>query len=332
MSTLAAIGLGSNLGDRRALLESAVAALSVTPGLSLESVSSFEPTAPVGGPEGQGEFLNAAVVLESELDAPALHRRLRELETEAGRVRHVRWGERTLDLDLLLFGDQVHCSAELTLPHPRMPVRRFVLAPLAEIAPELVDPMTGRTILDLLAHLDRRPSYLALDGNDPQLTSAVFRELTTALRAEPLAADALEVPSWPVAHSPAADLQRGLETKALALDPAEWPADRLAGRWLVSDFCLDLDERRRLQASLNGTLDEPAPGTRSSREQADRQRETYYSIRGALSPTFAVILGRPPSLRRAARQADFPLLWIDSTDPAAICEEILAACAATRIG
>ena len=124
----------------------------------VRKVSSFHETEPVGGPPGQGKYLNAAAVLETTLDPLELLQVLQEIEAQFGRVRTVRWGERTLDLDLLLFDDRIIDTPELTIPHPRLRVRRFVLEPLAEIAPEAVDPVTKRTIADLLADLDQGPS------------------------------------------------------------------------------------------------------------------------------------------------------------------------------
>jgi 2-amino-4-hydroxy-6-hydroxymethyldihydropteridine diphosphokinase len=153
MSSLAFIGLGSNLGDRRAALEGAIAALAQTPGVHVRDVSSFHETEPVGGPSRQGKYLNAALVLETTLDPFAVLRLLQEIEARLGRVRTVRWGERTLDLDLLLFDDRIIDAPDLVVPHPRYATRRFVLEPLAEIAPEAVDPVTKQTVADLLANL-----------------------------------------------------------------------------------------------------------------------------------------------------------------------------------
>jgi 2-amino-4-hydroxy-6-hydroxymethyldihydropteridine diphosphokinase len=162
MGTPALIALGSNLGDRRAHLDAAVTALSETPGVGVVAVSPYHGTDPVGGPRGQGEFLNAAALLDCSIDPFALHARLQAIESARGRTRSTRWGERSLDLDLLLFGNQILDIPALTVPHLRMAVRRFVLAPAAEVAPEMVDPLTRRTIADLLANLDRRPSVLRL--------------------------------------------------------------------------------------------------------------------------------------------------------------------------
>jgi 2-amino-4-hydroxy-6-hydroxymethyldihydropteridine diphosphokinase len=154
MPSIALIGLGSNLGDRQATLAGAIAALAETPGVIVRRVSSFHETEPVGGPAGQGMFLNAAAALETTLDPFALLNVLRGIETRFGRLRIVRWGERTLDLDLLLFDDRVIDTPELTVPHPRLASRRFVLEPLAEVAPDAVDPVTKRTIAELLAGLN----------------------------------------------------------------------------------------------------------------------------------------------------------------------------------
>jgi 2-amino-4-hydroxy-6-hydroxymethyldihydropteridine diphosphokinase len=155
MASRAMIGLGSNLGDRAAMLEGALAALAATPGVRIERVSSVSETEPVGGPPGQGPFLNAAAALETTLEPLDLLRVLQAIEARFGRVRGVRWGERTLDLDLLLFDDRIIDSPELTVPHPRLAERRFVLGPLAEIAPDAIEPVTGRSVSGLLRELDR---------------------------------------------------------------------------------------------------------------------------------------------------------------------------------
>jgi 2-amino-4-hydroxy-6-hydroxymethyldihydropteridine diphosphokinase len=97
-------------------------------------------TDPVGGPDDQGPYLNMAAVIETELDPYALIRRLQRIEAEAGRQRVIHWGPRTLDLDLLFYDDVTITGSELTVPHPRYAERRFVLAPLAEVAPDYCPP------------------------------------------------------------------------------------------------------------------------------------------------------------------------------------------------
>jgi 2-amino-4-hydroxy-6-hydroxymethyldihydropteridine diphosphokinase len=155
MSSLALIGLGSNLGDRPANLSGAISALGEVPGISVIQVSTFHETEPVGGPPGQGLFLNAVALIETDLEPLPLLHVLHEIEFRFGRQRTVRWGERTLDLDLLLFDDRVIDTPELCVPHPRMRTRRFVLEPLVEIAPAAVDPVTGRPFTAILADLIR---------------------------------------------------------------------------------------------------------------------------------------------------------------------------------
>ena len=139
--------MGSNLGDRRAHLEYAVDALRLD--LREIKVSSFRETAPEGVGEEHGAYLNAAITGRTQLSARELLERLLEIEEERGRVRPYPMAPRTLDLDLILYGDAVIDEDGLDVPHPRFREREFVLAPLAEIAPELRDPVTGKTVAEL---------------------------------------------------------------------------------------------------------------------------------------------------------------------------------------
>ena len=134
--TRAYVGLGSNLDDPCAQLDRALAALATTPGVVLRDVSSYYRTAPWGETQ-QPDFLNAVAVIDTMLSPEALLDELRRIETVAGRRRERRWGPRTLDMDLLIHGNAVRDTAHLQLPHPRMHERAFVLAPLAELAPDL---------------------------------------------------------------------------------------------------------------------------------------------------------------------------------------------------
>ena len=144
-----AIALGSNVGDRRAHLDYAVAALRAL--LINVTVSRYYDTVPVGVSGPQAMFLNAAAVGETSLPPRALLEALLAIELERGRERPYVNAPRTLDLDLILAGDTVVEEPGLVLPHPRFRERRFVLEPLAAVAPELRDPVSGRTVAELLS-------------------------------------------------------------------------------------------------------------------------------------------------------------------------------------
>lgn len=152
MPITAFIALGSNLGDRRGAIERAVEALRGAERVKVVRLSPVIETAPVGGPVGQGAFLNAACELQSSLDPRQLLDLLLAVEATMGRERRVRWGPRPIDLDLLLFGDRIIHEPGLRLPHPRMHERLFVLEPLAMIAPNAVHPVLRLTIAALLRH------------------------------------------------------------------------------------------------------------------------------------------------------------------------------------
>jgi len=132
------LALGSNVGERLAHLQLAVDALDATAGVDVVAVSRVYETAPVGGPP-QPAYLNAAVAIDTELDPHRVLELAQGIEREAHRVRAERWGPRTLDVDLLLFDDIRLDEPDLTVPHPRMWERGFVLAPLRDVAPGLVD-------------------------------------------------------------------------------------------------------------------------------------------------------------------------------------------------
>ena len=152
------VGLGSNLGNPVSTIEDAIEALAALRGSLLKAISSLYRTAPVGL-KCQPDFINAVVALDTRLDPGELLDELFALEAKFGRVRaagSIKNAPRTLDLDLLCYGEVTRQTAALTLPHPRMHERAFVLAPLAEIAPDLVIPGHGRIASLLAACADQR--------------------------------------------------------------------------------------------------------------------------------------------------------------------------------
>jgi 2-amino-4-hydroxy-6-hydroxymethyldihydropteridine diphosphokinase len=134
------------------------------PGVTLVSVSRYRDTRPIGGPPGQGVFLNGACLLETDLAPHDVLGMLAAVENTLDRERGERWGPRTVDLDLLLYDDVVLDTQSLTLPHPRMVTRRFVLEPCVEIAPDLVHPLAACTLKDLLESISSPHPHVAVVG------------------------------------------------------------------------------------------------------------------------------------------------------------------------
>lgn len=146
------LGLGSNLGDKQAYLDGAVKALNEVPGCEVERVSTYLVTKPYGGVE-QDDFLNACLRLRTLLPPQELLDRMHDIEQAAHRERIVHWGPRTLDLDILLYDDEVLETETLVIPHPELHLREFVLRPMAEIAPWKRHPILGKTMAQLAAEV-----------------------------------------------------------------------------------------------------------------------------------------------------------------------------------
>ena len=148
------LGIGSNMGDKKGYLEEAVKKICAHKKIRKVKCSELLTTAPYGGVE-QEDFLNGAIELETLLTPEQLLGFLQELEKEAGRERLIHWGPRTLDLDILLFQDYVSDDPVLTVPHPDMENRRFVLEPLSQLCPYHVHPITGKSIKQMLKELQK---------------------------------------------------------------------------------------------------------------------------------------------------------------------------------
>jgi 2-amino-4-hydroxy-6-hydroxymethyldihydropteridine diphosphokinase len=156
MPVTAYIALGANLGDRESNIRAALANLEHTPGINVTRVSTLIENPAVGGPADSPPFLNAAAELVTSLAPTALLDALLAVERSLGRTRELKWGPRAIDLDLLLYSDQVVNTPGLTVPHPLMHQRRFVLEPLEQIAPDAVHPTSRRSIRELLHDLTSR--------------------------------------------------------------------------------------------------------------------------------------------------------------------------------
>lgn len=341
MTTPVWIGLGSNLGDRRAILDAAVEALNRTEGVTVVQVSTYRETLPVGGPPGQGPFLNAAARLDTTLSPRALLAETQRIEAELGRIRVVRWGERTLDIDLLIFGSKFVDEPDLKLPHPRLAVRRFVLEPLAEIDPDVVDPITGRTAVAMLANLDRLPRIVMLERSVARDIGGLVGAISRQLEGIGCYLDDLFVESTTLS-----DRKIGRYKEAVAnllgiktLLQAGFPT---IDRWIVVDSVYlppnNLSELNSLiqqaEETIAGVTQHLIPGLgraypgfkrlpkslEQGRQSLIRQREIY---EGFPEPTVVI---RPKNTKSDRLPSKTLTYKLEETEPDAIVAEVVAVC------
>jgi 2-amino-4-hydroxy-6-hydroxymethyldihydropteridine diphosphokinase len=259
--TTCLLGLGSNLGDREAALRAAIAEIAALPDVQVVRHSEWHRSRPIGGLEGQSEFLNAAAVIETTIEPLPLLSELQQIESRHGRQRDERWSSRTLDIDLLLYSNEVSETEMLTLPHPRMSFRRFVLAPCSKIAPKMLHPIIGWPIERLLLHLERASNLLALVSPSDRLRQQVAELLEQRFVAEPAdrptfaTADHHWPPQWTTwlgfftvapAHPPGTD-----ESSTLPYAAAAFPK---------LSILLDADVARRGAVKLDWSTTVRAPG------------------------------------------------------------------------
>ena len=234
------VGCGSNLGGRRDFLDRAVELLRYMPGISVVRVSRYRDTRPIGGPPGQAAFLNGACLLETDLAPRDVLDVLVAVENTLHRERQERWGPRTVDLDLLLYDQEVIESDSLTVPHPRMATRRFVLEPSVEIAPDLVHPLAGCTLERLLESISAARPHVAVVGvpgsGAEEVAEAVAQAtLARLLPAPPAYAAAIRLAGEPSRSTSAAPWIEAVEAAARPLGASRWPNDPLV---TVADYWL----------------------------------------------------------------------------------------------
>ena len=324
------IGFGANLNDRRQTLEAAASRLAQGAAVRVTGRSRWCATAPIGGPSGQGEYLNGVIRAETALEPEALLLLLQRIEDEAGRRRERRWDARTLDLDLLLYDQLEIVTPRLIVPHPRMEFRRFVLEPASEVAAEMVHPTTGWTIQRLFDHLQTAPCYVAVTGAPAAGKTALARRLAESVPAR-LIVDATDGPRVePVSNEPpgqlsplAVELQR-LERRTHMLAAAARPK---SGETLISDFWLEQSAAYAAKRLANDDL--------AALEAAVQRAQSR-----VLSPKLLIVLIAGASerqrevhqiLARRARAAErCPRLLVRSDSPPAAYEEAFAAIDAMR--
>jgi 2-amino-4-hydroxy-6-hydroxymethyldihydropteridine diphosphokinase len=221
------LALGSNLGERRENLDRAAGEVASLAACHVVARSRWHETTPIGGPTGQGEFLNGVLLVETRLAPDELSTALHEIERRLGRERIVRWDARVIDIDVVLYGRERVETDALVVPHPRMSFRRFVLEPACEIAGFMLDPVSGWTLAQLLRHLDTSPRRVAIVASTAESAARLAREISRSLGAR---GPASLIPTV----SSGADLPRPLGVE-LTVPPAltvVWddPAGR-AGQW-----------------------------------------------------------------------------------------------------
>lgn len=193
------LGLGSNLGNRQATLRAAIAEIDALPDVRLRKHSELNRSRAIGGPADQAEYLNIAATIETTTASLILLSELQDIEVRHGRQRDQsahseRWGPRTLDIDVLLYGNEVSETEMLTLPHPRMSFRRFVLEPAAEIAPRMLHPVIGWPVERLLLHLNAASNQLAVLSP----SETVRRQIADAI-VQKFGAVTIDSPTFPTA-------------------------------------------------------------------------------------------------------------------------------------
>jgi 2-amino-4-hydroxy-6-hydroxymethyldihydropteridine diphosphokinase len=312
----ALIGLGSNVGDRAGQMNQAVELLRQTVDVLVVRISNWHETAPIGGPPGQGPFLNGAVLLETSLEPEQLHQALVQIENQLGRQRDVRWQARTIDLDLLLYDDLQLATPKLLIPHPRFEFRKFVVKPAAEIAPEMIHPTLRWTLKALHHHLHTTKPYVAITGpagaGKTRLAAALAEHFAGRIIPSPRPSATANASSAS-GRALACELELLTERAAL-LVPWSWPAE---APLVTSDFWVDqslaygqgklglgeLIELRILHSALNSSVVRPRLLVVLTGDAKSSRFETE----------LAALLEPPPGPVLRMPAGDWDALWTEVT-------------------
>jgi 2-amino-4-hydroxy-6-hydroxymethyldihydropteridine diphosphokinase len=288
-------------------LEEALRLLSRIRGSRLIARSAWYETTPVGGPAGQANFLNGAVLLDSQPPPHQLVAELRRIETSLGRDRAERWAARTLDLDLLLYGEAMLEEADLEIPHPRMVCRQFVLQPARQIAGQMVHPPSGWTVAALAEHLCRSTRRVTVIAAHPAVSQWLADELCRILEAPRQE----ECPS-------AADLR---SRSRLEWEKQTTPVGRIPP---VIGACPIAEGIRPDLRTTDSVFQLALPALVLAVEGDSENLLKQHPIEGTLGPVMS-----PATFRQFVRQCrGMPILRITSSDPQQVVEEALAAVAA----
>ncbi|MEK6248340.1 MAG: 2-amino-4-hydroxy-6-hydroxymethyldihydropteridine diphosphokinase [Planctomycetales bacterium] len=273
------IGLGSNLGQRTTALDTALDMLDGHSQINVTACSSKLQTDPIGGPPDQGSFLNSVAELETNCSPQALLDQLQEIEKKMGRSQGLRWAARPVDLDILLYDDLVLRTPTLTIPHPRMSFRRFVLEPACEIAAHRIHPVCGWSLQELLQHIRNHLNYVALAGPHGAGKSELAQQVQEQLQQH----HATQVDLITRQHEPQqADPSRDpfdIEIKLLGWQHQQLDSSRWSdfGHWVVSDFWFD-------QSLVNASVRLDAQQTAGYRQQ------WKIASRSVITPKLVVVL------------------------------------------
>lgn len=278
------IGCGSNLGRRREQLDRAIELMRFMPGVTLVGVSRYRETVPVGGPAGQEAFLNGACLLETDLPPQDVLSMLAAVENTLHRNREERWGPRTVDLDLLLYDELVLDTDSLTLPHPRMSTRRFVLEPCVEIAGDARHPLAACTLDEMLASISSPRPAVAVVG----ASAAAAANVAHAVSESSLGCLVTAPRPLPGPAAPAHEWCTTLAAWSAALDEVDCDA---GAHGIVADFWLET----LLVAARDVLEDEPL----------DRFEAHFVQATATVAAPHAVLLVVAPAASLAAdpRQA-----------------------------